>query len=376
MRKPLRFWATGGILMLAAMGALALYLAPGFGAAPQGERKAQVERSPNYRDGAFQNEEPTRVFTGQGSQWAAWGEFLFKRIDNLKPERPLPLVHTDIASLDKNDDLALWLGHSSWYLQLAGKRILIDPVFSGYASPFALFNRAFAGDYPWTAQSMPDIDLLVISHDHYDHLDYATVRALRPKIRQVITPLGVGAHLEAWGVAPSRIKEVDWQQSVNVADGLTVHALPARHFSGRGLKGNQTLWASFLFETPQQKLYYSGDSGYGPHFKATGERFGGVDIAIMENGQYDRDWSQIHMMPEETAQAAQDLGAKRVLPGHNGRFAMAKHAWNDPLKRLAAASRDKAYTLLTPRPGEPVRLAQTEQHFSAWWEDDNVVAPR
>ncbi|WP_024551436.1 MBL fold metallo-hydrolase, partial [Franconibacter helveticus] len=156
----------------------------------------------------------------------------------------------------------------------------------------------------------------------------------------------------------------------------TVHALPARHFSGRGLKGNQTLWASFLFETPQQKLYYSGDSGYGPHFKATGERFGGVDIAIMENGQYDRDWSQIHMMPEETAQAAQDLGAKRVLPGHNGRFAMAKHAWNDPLKRLAAASRDKAYTLLTPRPGEPVRLAQTEQHFSAWWEDDNVVAPR
>ena len=363
-------------MLAAATSALSFWLAPGFGAAPQGERQARIERSPHYRDGAFRNEVDTPMFTGEGSRWSAWRDFFFSRIDNLKPGHPLPLMKTDIAALDPNDDVALWLGHSSWYLQLAGKRILIDPVFSGYASPFALFNRAFSGDYPWSAGAMPTLDLLIISHDHYDHLDYATIRALRPKVRQIVTPIGVGSHLEAWGVDPSRIHEMDWHQSFSVADDIRVHALPARHFSGRSLKGNPTLWASFLLETPSQKIYYSGDSGYGPHFKAIGERFGGIDLAIMENGQYDPSWKFIHMMPEETAQAAQDIGARRVLPGHAGRFAMAKHAWNDPYKRLLAASQDKAYRLLTPRMGEPVWVSQEEQRFGAWWEEGDLVAPR
>ncbi|SQA99723.1 metal-dependent hydrolase [Cedecea neteri] len=182
----------------------------------------------------------------------------------------------------------MWLGHSSWFIQLGGKRILIDPVFSHYAAPFAFLNKAFAGDYPWRAEDMPDIDTLVISHDHWDHLDYPTLRALKPKIKQIVTPLGVGAHFEAWGFDPALIHELDWQEKVAIDSGLTVHALPARHFSGRGLTGNKTLWASYMFVTPQRKVYYSGDTGYGPHFKQIGEQFSDIDLAIMENGQYGR----------------------------------------------------------------------------------------
>ena len=299
---------------------------------------------------------------------AAWWEFLVAKRENARPAQPLPLVNTDLASVPRDRDTLIWLGHSSWYLQLAGKRILIDPVFSSYAAPFSFLNKAFAGDYPWTAQNMPEIDLLIISHDHYDHLDYATIKALMPKIKRVITPLGVGSHLRYWGMNGGIIDERDWNQSVRIDDALLIHVLPARHFSGRGLKRNQTLWASFMFETPEQKVYYSGDSGYGPHFKAIGEQFGSVDLAIMENGQYDRDWRYIHMMPEETAQAAQDLRAKAILPGHAGRFVLAKHSWDDPYKRLALASRHKRYRLLTPTLGEPVMLADPTQQFTAWWE--------
>jgi L-ascorbate metabolism protein UlaG (beta-lactamase superfamily) len=247
--------------------------------------------------------------------------------------QPLPLVNTDLASLPSGQDAMVWLGHSSWYLQLAGKRILIDPVFSNYAAPFSFINKAFAGDYPWHAEGMPEIDLLIISHDHYDHLDYATIKALMPKVKRVVTPLGVGSHLRYWGMESAIISEADWNQAVQVSDELTVHVLPARHFSGRGLKRNQTLWASFMFVTPQQKIYYSGDSGYGPHFKAIGEQFGEVDLAIMENGQYDQDWKYIHMMPEETAQAADDLmhaRCCRVMPGAS--------CWQNTLGRSVQAA--------------------------------------
>ena len=212
-----------------------------------------------------------------------------------------------------------------------------------------------------------EIDLLIISHDHYDHLDYATIKALMPKVKRVVTPLGVGSHLRYWGMDAAIIDEVDWNQTIKISDELTVHALPARHFSGRGLKRNQTLWASFLFVTPQEKIYYSGDSGYGPHFKAIGEQFGPIDLAIMENGQYDQDWKYIHMMPEETAQAADDLRARSVLPGHAGRFVLAKHSWDDPYQRLAAAGEGREWRLVTPMLGEPVWVADKTQSFNAWW---------
>ncbi|MBL3230158.1 RomA family MBL fold metallo-hydrolase [Klebsiella pneumoniae] len=354
-------------MLLAAATTLPFVLNAGFGKAPQGAQLSQVEASPHYRDGQFHNQLPTPGFTGQKNMLAAWWDFLMTKRENARPAQPLPLVKTDLATLPLGQDVMVWLGHSSWYLQLAGKRILIDPVFSDYAAPFSFINKAFPGDYPWRAEGMPEIDLLIISHDHYDHLDYATIRALLPKIKRVITPLGVGSHLRYWGMDGALITEADWQQAVPASDELTVHVLPARHFSGRGLKRNQTLWASFLFVTPQQKIYYSGDSGYGPHFKAIGDEFGPVDLAIMENGQYDQDWKYIHMMPDETAQAADDLRARAVLPGHAGRFVLAKHSWDEPYQRLAAASEGRAWRLLTPVQGEPVWVADKTQSFNAWW---------
>lgn len=364
------------IMLIASAASLPFVLNAGFGQAPQGAEKSQIAHSPNYRDGMFHNALPTPGFTGDQNMLMAWWEFLTAKRENARPLQPLPQVPTDIAALPPQLDTLIWLGHSSWYLQLAGKRILIDPVFSNYAAPFSFLNKAFDGDYPWRAETMPEIDLLIISHDHYDHLDYATIKGLLPKVKRAVVPLGVGSHLRYWGMANAVITEADWQQSVAISEALSVHVLPARHFSGRGLKRNQTLWASFMFVTPDQKIYYSGDSGYGPHFKAIGAQFGKVDLAILENGQYDQDWRYIHMMPEETAQAAVDLNAERVLPGHAGRFVLAKHTWDDPYKRLALASKDKAYRLLTPMQGEPVWLADGTQAFQAWWEQPPVVVKR
>lgn len=362
------FLSVVAIMLIASAASLPFVLNAGFGRTPQGAQLSIVERSAQYRDGAFHNQLPTPGFTGDKNMLAAWWEFLTARRENARPAQPLPRVATDLASLPSQQEVIFWLGHSSWYLQLSGQRILIDPVFSSYAAPFSFLNKAFDGDYPWSAQSMPEIDLLIISHDHYDHLDYATIRALMPKVRRVITPLGVGSHLRYWGMNPDIITEADWQQQVRFSNALAVHVLPARHFSGRGLKRNQTLWGSFMFVTPQQNIYYSGDSGYGPHFKAIGEQFGHVSLAIMENGQYDEDWKYIHMMPEETAQAAVDLNARAVLPGHSGRFVLAKHTWDDPYKKLALASEGKPYRLLTPVQGEPVWVANQDQPFQAWWE--------
>jgi hypothetical protein len=179
------------IMLIGAAASLPFVLNAGFGQAPQGAQLSQVEQSPHYRDGQFHNQVPTPGYTGNKSMLAAWWEFLVAKRENA-PAQPLPLVATDLARLSPEQDTLVWLGHSSWYLQLAGQRILIDPVFSNYAAPFSFLNKAFAGDYPWTAQTMPEIDLLIISHDHYDHLDLATIKALMPKIKRVITPLGVG----------------------------------------------------------------------------------------------------------------------------------------------------------------------------------------
>lgn len=339
-----------------------------FGKLPDGERLERIQASPNWRDGRFQNETPTPMYTnGRGFLSVMW-EFLFVKHSDTRPERALPVVNTDLKALKSDEDLIIWLGHSSWFMQIDGHKILIDPVFSSYAAPFTFMNKAFASDYPWQASDMPEIDYLIISHDHWDHLDYPTLMALKPRVKQIITALGVGSHLEAWGLAPETISELDWHEKVTVADDLTIHALPARHFSGRGLTANKTLWASFMFVTPEQKIFYSGDSGYGPHFKKIGERFGAVDLAIMENGQYDPAWQNIHMLPEESATAAADLNAKAIVPGHAGRFTMANHTWYDPYKRIAAASKNKLYKLLTPEMGEVVKINDPEQQFPSWWE--------
>ncbi|MDL2271787.1 MBL fold metallo-hydrolase [Desulfovibrio sp. OttesenSCG-928-I05] len=356
------------ILVCLAAGAFAFMRQPQFGTLPDGPRLERIRQSPHYADGEFQNLVATPQITGDSSFAGMLFEYLFIPKERLKPSRALPTVKTDLAALDINRDVVIWLGHSSFFMQLGGKRILVDPVFSAYASPLSFSTRAFDGTSIYSAEDMPEIDYLIISHDHWDHLDYPTVTALRAKVAKVVCGLGVGAHLEHWGFATEKILEADWFTTLEPEKDFFIHVLPARHFSGRGLKRNRTLWIACMLEAAGRRVFYSGDGGYGPHMPEIGERFAGCDLAILENGQYDRNWQYIHMLPEETARAAQEIRARALLPVHAGKFSIANHTWDDPFKRVTEAAEGAALRVLTPRIGETVWLDDEGQTFPAWWE--------
>ncbi|KXU37756.1 MBL fold metallo-hydrolase [Cephaloticoccus primus] len=372
-------FALAAVLLLALAAALFYFTHPVFGSAPRGERLARITRSPNYRDGSFQNQIETPMLTTDESRLSLmFRNFSGKRAET-RPPRPLPTIKTDLRALDRSEDLILWLGHSSFYVQLGGLRILVDPIFSDYAAPFSWANRAFAGTLVYTAEDMPEIDLLVITHDHYDHLDYPTARALRAKARKIVAPLGVGAHLERWGYESDRVAELDWGDSYRAApDGVTavgeaataveVIATSGRHFSGRTFKRSQTLWMGLILRSAQRQLFFSGDTGYGPHFAEIGARHGPFDWVSLDSGQYNDRWRHMHMRPEESAQAAQELGARAFTPGHVGRFTLSDHDWDDPFRRIAAASAERPYALWTPLIGQPMYLDGRAQHFGPWWE--------
>lgn len=370
MRKQGKYMLiTTFCVVFMAAGAYAWLAGPDFGAAPAGLRLSTLERSPNYQHGEFINLVETRVDTGNSSFFSNLLSFIMNSNPRLKPDTPLPVLHTDLKSLSLRQDVVIWLGHSSFYIQLNGKRILIDPVFSTNASPVPQTNVAFKGSAIYTAADMPSIDILLITHDHWDHLDYATLLALRDKVGDVVTGLGVGAHLVHWGYQENRIHEADWNDDVNIAAGLKIHVLPARHFSGRWLTRNQTLWVSLVLETPKHRLYFSGDSGYGPHFRDIGQRFGGFDLVALDMGQYDKRWANIHMFPEEAAQAADDLRTNALIPAHVGRFSLAAHDWDEPFNRIARSSESRSWHLLTPEVGEIMWLDRKNQHFRQWWSE-------
>jgi L-ascorbate metabolism protein UlaG (beta-lactamase superfamily) len=354
------------LLAAVVLGACA-YVHPPLGQLPQGERLRAVQASTQYRDGFFQNEvaSPPRP-GGLRFAWAVVrGRFAPK--DRPTPTAPLPAVKTDLAALPRDQDVVVWLGHSSYFVQLDGKRLLVDPVFSDYAAPLPWMVKAFDGTSIYTVSDIPQVDAVLISHDHYDHLDYASMKALLSRTPMVIAGLGNGAHLAHWGYPPEKIREVDWHTTVEVAAGLKVHVLPAQHYSGRFMDRNQALWASYAVETPQRRLYFSGDTGFGPHFAGIGNRFDGFDLVALDAGQYNERWADIHMNPEEASRAAEILGARALVTAHAGRFTLARHAWDEPFFRAVAASEGKAYRLLTPRIGEPIRLSDPNQQFSKWW---------
>jgi L-ascorbate metabolism protein UlaG (beta-lactamase superfamily) len=260
------------------------------------------------------------------------------------------------------------------YVQLAGRRILIDPVLSDHAAPFSGMVMAFEGTTIYRVEDLPEIDYLLITHDHYDHLDRDTIEGLIPKTRWAIAGLGIGAHLEHWGFPADRIREGDWFDVVRLEPGLAVHVLPARHYSGRALKRNQGLWVGYALETNRRRLFFSGDSGFGPHIAEIAKRFDWFDVAVLDAGQYDPRWAFIHMNPEEAARAAEMLRARAVLPAHAGRFTLARHAWDEPFERAVEAAVGKSYRLLTPRMGEPVRPGE-EQQFQQWWKAPRAAPP-
>ncbi len=342
-----------------------------FGKTPDGERLTRLSASPNYGENGFRNRIPTSTLAEGQSTLKIILQGLFSHPERLRPEKPLPTMRLDLTNpdiLDPAEDTIIWLGHSSYFIQLGGKRILVDPVFSSYGAPFSFLNKAFPGTNLYAPEDMPEIDYLLITHDHWDHLDYPTVSALRPKVGTVVCPLGVGAHFEHWGYAAEHIREGDWDTTLRFPDHLAITVVSARHYSGRAFTKNRTLWAGFVLESGERRLYLSGDTGYGPHFKAIAQTYGPFDLVALDGGQYDSRWPLIHMTPEQAVQAADDLGAQSMLLAHAGRFCISSHPWDEPFIRAAEAAKWQNVTLLTPAIGEPVWLNARNQMFFAWWE--------
>ncbi|MGE7774817.1 MBL fold metallo-hydrolase [Chitinophaga sp. NPDC101104] len=327
--------------------------------------------SPNFRNGTFHNQLPTLLMSADNTMLKVFIKFM-RKPKSVNPPGPLPSIRRDLKSPPGPGTTITWFGHSSYLVQMNGLNILVDPVFSSHASPVPIFAKAFAGSNVYGPADMPDIDILIITHNHYDHLDSRTIHALRHRVRAVFTGLGVKPDLIRHGLPAGIITELDWGQSAQLPAGLTLTAAPARHFSGRGVKRNQSLWSSYVLASEKERIYIGGDSGYGPHFKTIGDAYGPFDLAILETGQYNTDWANIHMMPEEAVQAAADLRARAMLPVHWAKFSLAFHPWDEPVRRVLAEAQKTGMPVATPMIGEALVLHQPLP-ASHWWE--NVKQP-
>ncbi len=339
-----------------------------FGQLPTGKRLSRIQSSSNYRDKAFQNVYDTPML-GEGASYPKMiRRFLFESKPNQEPSSILPSVRIDLKNMSREEPSITWFGHSSYLLTLNGKIILVDPVFSERASPFQFIGgKAFATTHPYTIDDLPDPDLVILTHDHYDHLDYLAILKLQSRVPLFCTSLGVGAHLEYWGVNPAKIREFDWWEHAEILSGLELTATPSRHFSGRGFTRFQSLWSSFILKTGGMKVFVGGDSGYDEMFKKIGANAGGFDFAILECGQYDAMWPNIHMMPEQTTQAGIDLNAKVMMAVHWGKFKLANHTWTDPIERAFAQASTLGLKLATPRIGERMRM-DAPVFGNSWWK--------
>lgn len=358
------------IILLLAIATYFFLQSAEFGKLPTGERLERIKKSPNFRDGKFQNLSFTPDLAEGETMLKVLKKFFFEKDKNSKPVNRFPSQKTDLHSLKPDENILVWFGHSSYFIQLDGKKILVDPVFSGAASPIAATTRSFAGSDVYSAADFPEIDYLFISHDHWDHLDYKTVMELKSKVKMIITGLGTGAHLEYWGFDTNKIIEKDWNETINLGNGFVVNTTPGRHFSGRGFTRNQSLWMSFVLQTPSKKIFIGGDSGYDTHFAKIGAEFGPFDLALVECGQYNKSWKNIHLMPEEMILVAKDLKTKVLMPVHWGKFALALHSWNEPISLVTEAAKAANLPLLTPMIGEKVNLDEVKLSEN-WWADFN-----
>jgi len=345
------------VLLVVLIGALILSRKE-FGRPARGERLKRIRKSTSFKNEHFRNEVPTRLFTGKsGRLLMIWKALMSSKGNRTVPEEgEIPVIHSNLKELPAEGDLYVWFGHSSFLLRLAGKNILVDPVFHK-AAPFAFISRPFPGTDVFKPSDMPErIDYLLISHDHWDHLDYKTVTELLPRVDKVVVPLGVGENLEYWGYRPEQIIELDWCEQAVTPDSIVFHCLPTRHFSGRSLRNGKTIPASWLIATPERKVFYSADGGYSERFSRYGRQFPDIDLAIMENGQYNENWSQIHTLPSQLGKEVKELNAKRFTTVHHSKFKLSTHPWDEPRKNEEQAAKDYHLNLLSATIGEIIRL--------------------
>jgi L-ascorbate metabolism protein UlaG (beta-lactamase superfamily) len=338
-----------------------------FGRLPKGDLLTRIQASPNYKDGKFQNLHHTPDLAEGVSYFKVMKDFFFDKAEDNIPPVALPSKQVNLFELGADEQVFVWFGHSSYFMQIDGKKILVDPVLSGAASPLSFTTKAFAGTTVYSVKDIPVVDYLFISHDHWDHLDYKTIAKIQPTVGKVFCGLGVSAHLKQWGYTDQQIVEADWNELMMHDNGFIVNSVPARHFSGRLFKRNQSLWMSYVLQTPTMKIFIGGDSGYDDHFKKIGEDFGEFDWAILECGQYHAYWKYIHMMPEEVVTAAKELKAKKIIPIHWAKFSLALHSWKDPAIRVSAEAAKKDQESYYPMIGEKMNLVAPEP-TPKWWE--------
>lgn len=365
------FSILGLILFLTAIAWLIIKYTPAFGARPQGARLERIKEAKTYVDDTFINTSNVKLDFSFDDYKKGISKMI-KGSPRKRPSTTLPVdqwTKEEVNELQDSATTAVWYGHSSFYLKMNSKNILLDPMFSDYPSPVPHLTgkRYYNSDsIPISIQNLPEIDIIVYSHDHYDHLDYHTVIQLKEKTKQFLVPLGVGAHLEKWGVSRNKITELYWNEDTHI-EGIHFTCTPSQHFSGRGFTDRaKTLWCSWVIDG-DKKIFFSGDSGYFDGFKKIGDEHGPFDICFMECGQYDSLWSDIHMFPEETTQAHIDLKGKTLVPIHWGAFALANHDWDNSINRVSTASEELGIDIKTPRIGEPIIIGH-EQSFDQWWK--------
>jgi L-ascorbate metabolism protein UlaG (beta-lactamase superfamily) len=359
------------LLLLSACIILFINLDPAFGGNPTKEQKETYQNLSNYDNGKFVNEIPTDVMNS--SDASSTNKDSTSETKDRNPAGPIPVSAIDWNKIKSENDSLTWFGHSAFLLSIDNKKLLIDPMLSPIASPVS-----FAGvkRYNYSKDimlhlidEMPPIDAVFITHDHYDHLDYQSIVKLKSKVSHFFVPLGVSAHLIRWGIPRENITELNWWEETKY-QGLTVALTPARHFSGRDpFNIDTTLWGGWVILGNKIRLYTSGDGGYDPHFKEVGKKYGSFDITLIEGGQYDRRWSNIHMTPEQSVQANLDVNGKTMMLMHWGAFTLANHGWKEPIERALKYAKKREVSIITPEIGETV-LFDSDLHIpsTTWWD--------
>lgn len=332
----------------------------------------KITKNPNIpsskeQGGAFQNIEETPKFSKDGSYYKAMTES-FKKPKTANPAAPIPHTITDLQQLHTEKPTFIWFGHSSYLLSCKGFNLLMDPVFSGSAAPMSFMIKAYEGADVYKTEHMPNIDLHLQSHNHYDHLDKDSVKKLATKTSAYVVPKKVDEDLKRWGIASEKITVLDWGETIQFSEHIKITSTPARHFSGRGLKANTSLWSSYVLEFYGMKIFVGGDSGFGNHFETIASEFAPFDVAILECGQYGKYWPYIHTLPEETLKVSQLLQAKVTIPVHWAKFTLANHPWTEPIDRLLKAANGTNANIITPKIGEVVTLLE-DFPKERWWTE-------
>ena len=369
LKKILR-WSLSVLVLLSVGIAITFTSCSSFGAKATGQRQARIHASTHTEDDKFLNVHPLGDFG-----WANIGHFLSERFfgDQVRhPPSPLPVIPVQPESFTTPPPpglRAIWIGHSSVLIEMDGLRFMVDPIFSEYASPFQWIGPKRFAPPPIPLDDLPPIDAVMISHDHYDHLDMHTVQHLAKKGTHFFVPLGIGAHLEAWDIPASQITDLDWWESKQLGE-VTFVCTPSQHYSGRGLFDRmETLWASWSTVGPEHRVFYSGDTGFSEHFQEIGQRYGPFDLGIFKVGAYGPSdyWHDVHVDPEEAIQGHLDIQGRVLLPVHWATFNLGLHDWDEPIKRTLKTAQEHKVDVVTPRLGELVTIGQPFLS-SPWWE--------